>query len=243
MESESHRRWRLAWNTAAPTKTFDQLLYLARSFHLSHGRCGVRKLVLPAQKSNLGQSTAEDYLVPRTMPAKANPVNMRLPKRRSWASFYHQQLQHIAKSIYRFRAPVVPAEAPARPVTVICISDTHNLQLDLPEGDLLLHAGDLTQKGSFQELQDQIDWLDRQPHLHKVVVAGKIESIHIVPSRVFIENSVEETMIIYWIQPLLTTFPNASSSAPAAAAPTCNGILWSIYKTKRTSSNFPTAVS
>ena len=38
--------------------------------------------------------------------------------------------------------------------------------------DLLIHAGDLTQSGSFQELQLAINWLRSQPHRHKVVVAG-----------------------------------------------------------------------
>ncbi|SPO02307.1 uncharacterized protein DNG_04980 [Cephalotrichum gorgonifer] len=42
----------------------------------------------------------------------------------------------------------------------------------VPDGDLLLHAGDLTNTGSFEELQAQIDWLKSLPHEHKVVIAG-----------------------------------------------------------------------
>lgn len=45
-------------------------------------------------------------------------------------------------------------------------------QPELPDGDLLLHAGDLTQSGSFEELQMQIDWLHSQPRKFKVVIAG-----------------------------------------------------------------------
>ncbi|KAG6037441.1 hypothetical protein E4U41_005083 [Claviceps citrina] len=58
------------------------------------------------------------------------------------------------------------------PLTVVCLSDTHNTRPPVPDGDLLLHAGDLTEGGSFQELQDQLDWLSSLPHAHKVLIAG-----------------------------------------------------------------------
>lgn len=57
-------------------------------------------------------------------------------------------------------------------ISVVCISDTHNTQPDVPPGDMLVHAGDLTQSGSFEELQATLDWLNRQPHPHKIVIAG-----------------------------------------------------------------------
>ncbi|ROV96001.1 hypothetical protein VMCG_07996 [Cytospora schulzeri] len=49
---------------------------------------------------------------------------------------------------------------------------THNSQPEIPLGDILIHAGDLTQSGSFEELQAALDWLKRQPHPHKIVIAG-----------------------------------------------------------------------
>jgi hypothetical protein len=58
------------------------------------------------------------------------------------------------------------------PVTVVCISDTHTLRCHVPDGDLLIHAGDLTNRGTPPELQTQIDWLHRLPHRHKVAIAG-----------------------------------------------------------------------
>ncbi|KAL4877160.1 Metallo-dependent phosphatase [Aspergillus karnatakaensis] len=57
-------------------------------------------------------------------------------------------------------------------VRVVCISDTHNTEPQLPDGDILIHAGDLTQSGSRKELEAQIDWLDNHPHQFKVVIAG-----------------------------------------------------------------------
>ncbi|KAH8838858.1 hypothetical protein MCOR27_010049 [Pyricularia oryzae] len=42
----------------------------------------------------------------------------------------------------------------------------------LPPGDSLVHAGDLSQYGTLAEIQAQLTWLAAQPHRHKVVVAG-----------------------------------------------------------------------
>lgn len=67
-------------------------------------------------------------------------------------------------------APPTPA---TQPVTLVCISDTHNtFPTALPPGDILLHAGDLSQYGTFAELQSQLSWLDSQPYEHKIVIAG-----------------------------------------------------------------------
>ncbi|KJZ79146.1 hypothetical protein HIM_01297 [Hirsutella minnesotensis 3608] len=66
--------------------------------------------------------------------------------------------------------------APFRPprdrVRVVCISDTHDHVVDVPPGDVLVHAGDLTQSGSAADIQRQLDWLRGLPHAVKVVVAG-----------------------------------------------------------------------
>lgn len=57
---------------------------------------------------------------------------------------------------------------------IVCLSDTHNRTdgLVVPEGDLLLHAGDLTGQGSEEEVARAARWLARLPHPAKVVVAG-----------------------------------------------------------------------
>jgi predicted phosphohydrolase len=54
----------------------------------------------------------------------------------------------------------------------ICISDTHNTLPKLPRGDVLIHAGDLTNQGSLSELQKTITWLEQAPFECKLVIAG-----------------------------------------------------------------------
>jgi predicted phosphodiesterase len=57
---------------------------------------------------------------------------------------------------------------------IVCLSDTHNLhdRIHVPEGDLLLHAGDATLRGTAGEVSAFFDWLAGRPHRHKVFVAG-----------------------------------------------------------------------
>lgn len=56
-----------------------------------------------------------------------------------------------------------------KPRLRVCVSDTHNAQPKLPNGEILIHAGDLTQSGSLQEIQKTVDWLRSQPHAIKIV--------------------------------------------------------------------------
>lgn len=57
----------------------------------------------------------------------------------------------------------------------VCISDTHNDDCgkQIPDGDVLIHAGDLTDFGSTEELQAALDWIIPLPHKIKVIVAGR----------------------------------------------------------------------
>lgn len=57
---------------------------------------------------------------------------------------------------------------------IVCLSDTHGRHggLDVPDGDVLLHAGDFTSRGEPHEIEAFDAFLARLPHRHKVVVAG-----------------------------------------------------------------------
>ena len=57
---------------------------------------------------------------------------------------------------------------------ITCISDTHHRhnKVIIPKCDVLVHAGDLTNKGSLNDVRDFARWLRKQPATHKIVVAG-----------------------------------------------------------------------
>jgi len=58
---------------------------------------------------------------------------------------------------------------------VICISDTHGLHKDvkLPQGDLLIHAGDISSRGTRSEVLDFIQWFDNlEQFAYKIFIAG-----------------------------------------------------------------------
>ena len=63
-----------------------------------------------------------------------------------------------------------------RTVRVVCLSDTHNFRSynlsDIPYGDILVHSGDFTDRGTMEELNHFKTSLDSLPHPNKIVVAG-----------------------------------------------------------------------
>ncbi|KZL75030.1 calcineurin-like phosphoesterase, partial [Colletotrichum tofieldiae] len=54
----------------------------------------------------------------------------------------------------------------------VCVSDTHNTTVKLPKGDVLIHAGDLTNQGSYSELSRAAQWLEKADFETKIVIAG-----------------------------------------------------------------------
>jgi predicted phosphohydrolase len=59
-------------------------------------------------------------------------------------------------------------------VRIVCISDTHNKhgQIVVPDGDVLIHAGDATMLGTVAEVGAFFNWFGGQPHQHKIFIAG-----------------------------------------------------------------------
>ncbi|KAF2145063.1 uncharacterized protein K452DRAFT_284451 [Aplosporella prunicola CBS 121167] len=89
------------------------------------------------------------------------------------ALFLRTPLKCAVYFLYRFLTALRSPPSPyTHPVRVVCLSDTHTLTQPIPDGDVLVHAGDLANAGDLSELQAQIDWLNSLPHPHKVVIAG-----------------------------------------------------------------------
>lgn len=58
---------------------------------------------------------------------------------------------------------------------LVCLSDTHSLhdQMSLiPDGDVLIHAGDSLGNGSLPQLDEFVRWMGALPHRHKILIAG-----------------------------------------------------------------------
>ena len=95
------------------------------------------------------------------------------PRPSAWQQFLSQPCVYLVRQLYTSSwVPMIPAQPLSNPVSVVCVSDTHNCQPVLPDGDILIHTGDLTQSGSYGELQATVDWLLAQPHATKIVIAG-----------------------------------------------------------------------
>ncbi|KAJ7089219.1 Metallo-dependent phosphatase-like protein [Mycena belliarum] len=54
----------------------------------------------------------------------------------------------------------------------VLLSDTHAHTFPVPDGDVLLHSGDLTRRGTFRDLRRTLDWLCALPHPIKIIIAG-----------------------------------------------------------------------
>lgn len=60
---------------------------------------------------------------------------------------------------------------------IVCISDTHgrHREFNLPDGDLLIHAGDFIAASELG--RDFLEWFSNHPHKHKVFIAGNHDRI------------------------------------------------------------------
>ena len=103
---------------------------------------------------------------------------------------------------------------------VVAISDTHNQHhnLHLPKGDLLLHAGDVSGRGTEAEARDFLDWFAEQDFNHKVFIAGNHDYFfercpasyisHVIPDKVHYLNDsgVEIEGVRIWGSPVQPWF-------------------------------------
>lgn len=55
---------------------------------------------------------------------------------------------------------------------IVAISDTHGKKISIPDGDILIHAGDFTTMGYIREIMAFNSWFGKFPHPIKIVCAG-----------------------------------------------------------------------
>lgn len=56
----------------------------------------------------------------------------------------------------------------------VAISDTHGChrQLNLPAGDVLIHAGDVCDRGNREQVEDFFEWFSSLDYQHKIIIWG-----------------------------------------------------------------------
>ena len=103
---------------------------------------------------------------------------------------------------------------------IVLISDTHGLhrQLDVPGGDLLIHAGDFTLNSKPPSVVSDFNaWLGSLPHRHKVVVPGNHEFVleeprsrgAITNAILLVDSGVEVEGISIWGSPVTPLYGGA----------------------------------
>jgi len=57
---------------------------------------------------------------------------------------------------------------------IVALSDTHgyHTRLKVPDGDVLIHAGDFSMRAQRSHVREFAHWFKQQPHKHKIIVPG-----------------------------------------------------------------------
>ena len=57
---------------------------------------------------------------------------------------------------------------------IVCVSDTHSYhdRTVVPDGDILIHAGDITRHGDLEDVESFDRWLGTLRHRYKLVICG-----------------------------------------------------------------------
>lgn len=80
---------------------------------------------------------------------------------------------------------------------IVFISDTHGLhnKVEIPNGDMLIHAGDVSSRGKEHEINDFLDWFANQPHKYKIFIAGNHDFFFEKMDAKYIETKIPENII------------------------------------------------
>lgn len=103
---------------------------------------------------------------------------------------------------------------------MVLLSDTHTMhdKVTVPDGDVLIHAGDMALDGSLSEVQNTLNWLNNQPHEHVIAIAGNHDFVFERPRHkndidfgrvIYLENSsCEIDGVKFWGSPVTPWFFN-----------------------------------
>ncbi len=80
---------------------------------------------------------------------------------------------------------------------IVAISDTHNRHqsLVLPEGDMLIHAGDVSSQGKQSQVEDFLKWFSKQDFKYKIFIAGNHDFFFERMPEDYIKSLIPENVI------------------------------------------------
>ena len=79
-------------------------------------------------------------------------------------------------------------------IDITLISDTHNkhdyMTRDLPGGPIIIHAGDVSGRGTFKEVTAFLAWFSSLPYTHKIFIAGNHDFIFEKDNALFMPDNI-----------------------------------------------------
>jgi Icc-related predicted phosphoesterase len=105
---------------------------------------------------------------------------------------------------------------------LVFISDTHTLhdRFNIPDGDFIIHCGDVSSRGYRSEVEKFLDWYCALPHKHKIMIPGNHDfffeeyyeaSSNYCESRnihLLVDSGIELEGIKFWGSPITPYFHN-----------------------------------
>lgn len=103
---------------------------------------------------------------------------------------------------------------------IVCISDTHSQhnEINVPEGDILIHAGDFSTYGRVNEITAFNYWIGNLPHKYKIVIAGNHDTLFetdpllaqsLLTNAIYLQDSgVTIENLLFWGSPVSPRFYN-----------------------------------
>jgi predicted phosphohydrolase len=83
-------------------------------------------------------------------------------------------------------------------MTITCLSDTHGFHRrikNIPESDIIIHAGDISNFGEEHQVLDFLNWFSDLPHQYKIFVAGNHDFIFENEPKKYVEKIIPKNVI------------------------------------------------